>query len=333
MIELAERHTFRLPTKSRSLVELNSSDDIEQLSFEEPYYLLGEGSNTLFVDDFQGTVICNQLLGVCIEEQDTDYLVTAAAGENWHNFVTDLRARNIDGLENLALIPGSVGAAPVQNIGAYGVEVSTFIERLTAWDIKEKCWVEMSRDSCEFAYRDSVFKQHPGRWLITSVVFRLPKNWQPVTHYSPLTELSGSVSAQKIFDKVIEVRQQKLPDPRVIPNAGSFFKNPVVPKAQLDDLLKKWPAMVYFPVAGNQVKVAAGWLIEHLGLKTETVGEAAVNPNQALVLINCGQAIGGDVTQLALNIMKQVADASGIILEPEVRLVGEQGLIQLVLEK
>ncbi|MCA1767376.1 MAG: FAD-binding protein, partial [Idiomarina sp.] len=192
MIELAERHTFKLPAKSRSLVELNSSDDIQQLSFEEPYYLLGEGSNTLFVDDFQGTVICNQLLGVCIEELEADYYVTAAAGENWHNFVTDLRSRNIDGLENLALIPGSVGAAPVQNIGAYGVEVSTFIERVTAWDIKEKRWVEMSRDDCEFAYRDSVFKQHPGRWLITSVVFRLPKNWQPVAHYSPLNELSGS---------------------------------------------------------------------------------------------------------------------------------------------
>lgn len=333
MIELAERHTFKLPTRSRSLVELNSSDAVEQLSFEEPYYLLGEGSNTLFLDDFQGTVICNQLLGVCIEEQEADYLVTAAAGENWHNFVTDLRARNIDGLENLALIPGSVGAAPVQNIGAYGVEVSTFIEQVTAWDIKEKQWVEMSSGDCEFAYRDSVFKQHPGRWLITSVVFRLPKNWQPVTHYSPLNELSGSVGAQKIFDKVIEIRQQKLPDPKLIPNAGSFFKNPVISKAQIDELVKKWPDIVYFPVADNQVKVAAGWLIEHLGLKSESVGEAAVNPNQALVLINRGQASGCDVTQLARKIMKKVADASGITLEPEVRLVGQHGLIHLAVEE
>ncbi|RUO64887.1 UDP-N-acetylmuramate dehydrogenase [Idiomarina ramblicola] len=333
MIDLAERHTFKLPAKSRSLVELNSSDAVEQLSFEEPYYLLGEGSNTLFVDDFQGTVICNQLLGVCIEERKTDYLVTAAAGENWHNFVTDLRTRNIDGLENLALIPGSIGAAPVQNIGAYGVEVSTFIEQVTAWDIRAKRWVEMTRGDCEFAYRDSVFKQHPGRWLITSVVFRLPKNWQPVTHYSPLNELSGRVTAQNIFDKVIEVRQRKLPDPKVIPNAGSFFKNPIVAKDQLDELLKKWPDMVYFPVADNQVKVAAGWLIEQLGLKSEFVGEAAINPYQALVLINRGQASGHDVTQLAQKIMKQVADVSGIILEPEVRLVGQHGLIQLLVEK
>lgn len=333
MIELAERHTFKLPAQCRSLIELKSSDDVEDLAFEEPYYLLGEGSNTLFVDNFYGTVICNRLLGVCIEEQESSYLITSAAGENWHNFVADLRARSIDGLENLALIPGSVGAAPVQNVGAYGVEVATFIEQVTAWDIKEKCWVSMNREACQFAYRDSVFKQHPGRWLITSVVFRLPKDWQPVTHYAPLNQLQGHVSAQKIFDTVVEVRQRKLPDPKVIPNAGSFFKNPVITKAQLDELLLKWPDMVYFPVADNQVKVAAGWLIEHLGLKSAFVGDAAVNPRQALVLINKAQATGSDIKQLALKIMKQVADASGIMLEPEVRLVGQHGLVQLAVEK
>lgn len=329
MIELAERHTFKLPAKCRSLIELNSSDDVEQLSFNEPYYLLGEGSNTVFVDDFQGTVICNRLLGVCIEELESAYVVTAAAGENWHDFVTDLRARNIDGLENLALIPGSVGAAPVQNIGAYGVEVATFIEQVTAWDIKDKCWIQMNRDECLFQYRDSVFKQQPGRWLITAVVFRLPKDWKPVTHYSPLNELQGNISAQNIFDKVIEVRQKKLPDPKVIPNAGSFFKNPVIAKSELNELLLRWPDLVYFPVNDNEVKVAAGWLIEHLGLKAEFVGDAAVNPHQALVLINRGQASGSDVTQLARKIILQVAEESGIRLEPEVRMVGQQGLVNL----
>ncbi|MDV6315788.1 UDP-N-acetylmuramate dehydrogenase [Idiomarina sp. HP20-50] len=333
MIELAERHTFKLPARCRSFIELDCSDDVEQLSFDEPYYLLGEGSNTLFIDDFQGTVICNRLLGVCIEEQENAYLVTAAAGENWHNFVTDLRARNIDGLENLALIPGSVGAAPVQNVGAYGVEVATFIEQVTAWDIKKKSWVHMSRSDCQFCYRNSLFKQYPGRWLITSVVFRLPKDWQPVTHYSPLNELKGNVSAQNIFNKVLEVRQKKLPDPKVTPNAGSFFKNPVITKKQLEELLKKWPDMVYFPVAEDQVKVAAGWLIEHLGLKSEAIGGAAVNPHQALVLINKGDATGNDVTQLARRIMQQVAEASGITLEPEVRLVGQQGLLQLTVAR
>lgn len=332
MIELAERHTFKLPAQCRSFIELRSSDDAEQLSFDEPYYLLGEGSNTLFIDNFEGTVICNQLLGVCIEEQEDSYLITAAAGENWHNFVMDLRARGIDGLENLALIPGAVGAAPVQNIGAYGVEVATFIDQVTAWDIKQRRWVRMNKEACEFAYRDSVFKQQPGRWLITSVVFRLAKEWQPVTHYAPLNQFQGHVSAQEIFDKVVEVRQRKLPDPKVIPNAGSFFKNPIISKLQLDELLQKWPNMIYFPVADNQVKVAAGWLIEHLGLKTASVGDAAVNPHQALVLINRGRATGNDITQLALKIMKQVADACGIMLEPEVRLVGSHGLVQLAVE-
>jgi len=332
LIELAERHTFKLPAQCRSFIELRSSDDAEQLSFDEPYYLLGEGSNTLFIDNFEGTVICNQLLGVCIEEQEDSYLITAAAGENWHNFVMDLRARGIDGLENLALIPGAVGAAPVQNIGAYGVEVATFIDQVTAWDIKQRRWVRMNKEACEFAYRDSVFKQQPGRWLITSVVFRLAKEWQPVTHYAPLNQFQGHVSAQEIFDKVVEVRQRKLPDPKVIPNAGSFFKNPIISKLQLDELLQKWPNMIYFPVADNQVKVAAGWLIEHLGLKTASVGDAAVNPHQALVLINRGRATGNDITQLALKIMKQVADACGIMLEPEVRLVGSHGLVQLAVE-
>ncbi|MDA6066867.1 UDP-N-acetylmuramate dehydrogenase [Idiomarina abyssalis] len=333
MIELAERHTFKLPAKCRTLIELNSSDEVEQLAFEEPYYLLGEGSNTLFLEDFQGTVVCNRLLGVCIEELETSFLVTAAAGENWHNFVTDLRGRNIDGMENLALIPGSVGAAPVQNIGAYGVEVATFIEQVTAWDISEKCWVSMSTEDCQFAYRDSLFKQHPGRWLITSVTFRLPKDWRPVTHYSPLNQLSDNASAQSIFDKVIEVRQKKLPDPKVIPNAGSFFKNPVVSNALLESLLQKWPDIVYFPADESRSKVAAGWLIEHLGLKSLNEGDAAVNPNQALVLINRARATGADVSQLAQKIMKHVKEASGIELEPEVRLVGKHGLVQLAAEK
>lgn len=332
LIELAERHSFRLPTRCQSMIELSSSDEVEGLSFDKPYYLLGEGSNTLFVDDFEGQVICNRLLGVCIEEQQSDFVITAGAGENWHQFVRDLRQRDINGLENLALIPGSVGAAPVQNIGAYGVDVAAFIEQVRAWDIQNRCWRTLSAKACQFAYRDSVFKQQPGRWLITSVVFRLPKAWKPTLHYAPLNELGPDASARQIFDRVIEVRQHKLPDPKVIPNAGSFFKNPVIPKAHLVQLQQQWPDLVWFPLDEHQVKVAAGWLIDHLGLKAERVGGAGVNPRQALVLVNQCEATGSDVIALAKRIMAGVWQATGIRLEPEVRLVGRDGLLTLKAE-
>lgn len=304
-------------------------DDVTALQPQEPWYLLGEGSNTVFIEDFQGTIVHNRLKGVEIENLPEHTRVTVAGGENWHELVSYLRSNAFHGLENLALIPGSVGAAPVQNIGAYGVEVSQFIELVTAWDIDKQHWAYFSPADCQFGYRDSIFKQTPGRWFITEVSFLLPKAWAGVTHYAPLNELSEPVTASLIFDKVIETRRHKLPDPEVTPNAGSFFKNPVVSAERLKALMTQLPGLVSYPLADGSVKLAAGWLIDKLGLKSLSVGQVGVNPNQALVLVNNGQASGAELIALVQTIQDKVYDATGVTLEPEVRLVGRHGLINL----
>lgn len=329
MRDLSNLHTFRLPAQCFDFVEITHTDDLTTLQPREPWYLLGEGSNTAFIEDFQGTIIHNALKGIQVDELPEFFRVTVAGGENWHALVSELRSKDINGLENLALIPGSVGAAPVQNIGAYGVEVSQFIELVTAWDVEKRHWAYFTPSDCEFGYRDSIFKQTPGRWFITEVSFLLPKKWQPVTHYAPLNELSAPVTAQAVFDKVIETRQRKLPDPAVTPNAGSFFKNPVVSIEHLKALEAKLPGLVSYPVSDSSVKLAAGWLIDKLGLKSLSVGDVGVNPQQALVLINSGQAQGSDLVALAQEIQDRVYDVTGVTLEPEVRLVGAHGLIDL----
>lgn len=329
MRDLSNLHTFRLPAECFDFVEVTSADNLMTLEPQEPWYLLGEGSNTAFIEDFQGTVIHNALKGVQVDELPEYTRVTVAGGENWHELVSQLRSMDINGLENLALIPGSVGAAPVQNIGAYGVEVSQFIELVTAWDVEKRHWAYFTPSDCEFGYRDSIFKQTPGRWFITEVSFLMPKKWHPVTHYAPLNELPEPVTAQAIFDKVIETRRQKLPDPTVTPNAGSFFKNPVVSIEHLKALEPKLPGVVSYPVSDSSVKLAAGWLIDNLGLKSLSVGNVGVNPKQALVLVNNGQARGAELLALAQEIQDRVYDVTGVELEPEVRLVGAQGLINL----
>lgn len=327
-IPLAPLHTFCLPAYADSLLCLKSADDCQQLP-DTDYYVLGGGSNTIFTTDFKLPLVKVEIKGVSFQETDTCWKVTAGAGENWHQLVCSLLDKGIFGFENLALIPGTVGAAPVQNIGAYGVEISEFVTSVQAWDRQQRNHCTLSADSCNFSYRDSIFKRHPARWLITSVTFRLPKGWQPVTSYGELQELGSKATALEVFQRVIEVRQNKLPDPAVQPNAGSFFKNPVVSVAVLNKLQQQYPGIPFYPVSPQSVKLAAGWLIEQAGWKGKALNGVAVHSRQALVLVNQSAAEGKAVIELASSIKASVAQHFSVELEAEVRILGERDLIQL----
>jgi UDP-N-acetylmuramate dehydrogenase len=302
-----------------------------------PRLVLGGGSNVVLTRDFAGLVLLIALRGRRVVGEDADaWLVEAAAGENWHEFVAWTLAHGLPGLENLALIPGTVGAAPIQNIGAYGLEMAERFATLRAVDLASGETVEMDASACRFGYRDSFFKREGrDRFVITSVRFRLPKVWSPRAGYADVArELaarqhgSGNVygsadaavttpGAQAIFDAVVRVRRAKLPDPLTLGNAGSFFKNPVVDAAQFDALLEREPALVSYPQPDGRVKLAAGWLIDRCGWKGRALGAAAVHDRQALVLVNRGGATGADVLALATAIQRDVAGRFGIDLEPE----------------
>lgn len=238
-------------------------------------------------------------------------------------------SRQIYGLENLALIPGSVGAAPIQNIGAYGVEIEQFIDQVEYYDLNEKNYTSLNSQECEFGYRDSVFKQRlAGQVVITSVTLAIPKSWSAVTHYGELKQLSAP-SAMDIFNKVVSVRQSKLPDPRKIGNAGSFFKNPKVNKADFKQLQQSYPTIPNYPIDAETLKIPAAWLIEQLGFKGKKIGGIGCHANHALVLTNDGTGTGEQLLLLARAIKEAVLNEFSIALENEVRLIGKNGAVAL----
>lgn len=320
-------HSFRLPAKANKIIYLKDISELSSLPSDA--YILGAGSNTVFLEDFERPIVKVELQGICIQESASDWLVTVGAGENWHQLVCKLMERGVFGFENMALIPGTVGAAPVQNIGAYGREIADFIKTVQAWHLGRKELVTLTQSDCKFAYRDSLFKREAGDWIITEVCFAIPKQWEPEISYGELRQLQQPITAKAIFDAVISTRQRKLPDPDLVPNAGSFFKNPVVSQRKLTTLLDEHPNMPYFTVSEGTFKLAAGWLIDALGLKGFQHGGAAVHRHQALVLINAGNATGTDVVALAKYIQAEIRNVYGVELEPEVRLLGAKGLIAL----
>lgn len=324
-VSLKDLHTFKLPYQADAVVELTAAEDLPSLA--DNYYVLGEGSNTIFTTDFSRTVLKVGIKGYECSETENSFELRVGAGENWHDLVIKTLDADMPGLENLALIPGSVGAAPVQNIGAYGVEVSEFIRTVEAWDREQHEFVMFSQKQCCFAYRDSLFKQHAGRYVITHVNFSLSKNWRAQLSYGALSSVPGDASAKTIMKAVVAIRNSKLPNPKVLPNAGSFFKNPVIPRQQLQGLLERFPDMPYYPVDDMQVKVAAGWLIDQLGLKGFSCGGVSVHDKQALVLVNKGEASGEELLTLAKEITSRVKTRFAIELEIEVRIMGEKELI------
>jgi UDP-N-acetylmuramate dehydrogenase len=288
-----------------------------------PKLVLGGGSNVLLTGDFNGLVVHIALQGRALAgETKQHYLVRAAAGENWHAFVQWTLAQGYGGLENLSLIPGTVGAAPIQNIGAYGLEIKDVFHSVTVFDPRSGETRAMDAAACRFAYRDSVFKQEGRHLIILDVTFALPKQWQPNLRYAELAQAVAeqgiaAPTPQQVADTVIAIRRRKLPDPAVIGNAGSFFKNPVVTGAQCAALLAQFPTLVHHAQPDGSEKLAAGWLIDQCGWKGRNLGAAGVYPKQALVLVNNGGATGADVVALARAIQADVQARYGVLLEPE----------------
>ncbi|OXY80452.1 UDP-N-acetylmuramate dehydrogenase [Oceanimonas doudoroffii] len=323
---LLSYNTFGLPQLADEVVILQHRSQLAELARHAgPRLVVGEGSNLLLTTPFKGQVVVNRLSGIEITETDDAWRLKVEGGENWHRLVCYCLERGMPGLENLALIPGTAGAAPIQNIGAYGVELSRFCEQVESldWDSGEtRVW---SAAECAFGYRDSVFKHRARNHLILSITLRLPKAWRPVLGYGPLAALGDGVTAQQVFEQVCATRRAKLPDPAEIGNAGSFFKNPKVSQAQAEALQLAWPELPVYPAEGGLVKLAAGWLIDKAGLKGASVGGAAVHQQQALVLVNRGGASAEDVLRLAALVRERVAQQFGVMLEPEVRMIGPEG--------
>ena len=320
-------NTMAIDAYCDCLIEVTSLNQLVALSIpKQPIYILGEGSNTLFVDNKTPTLIRPNFKGIKVFETQTHFHLNVGAGENWHQLVQYTVENNMFGLENLALIPGSVGAAPVQNIGAYGVEFANFCHSVEWFDFETSRQQELLVEQCHFSYRDSIFKQAlKGKGLITSVNLVLPKKWQPKLTYAGLNELNETASAVQVMSKVIEIRNSKLPDPKQLANVGSFFKNPVVTQSVFDKLQLQYPDVPFYPQSEGLVKLAAGWLIEQSGLKGYRQGDAAVHQNQALVLVNFGNATGREIAALAELVVNTVAEKFAVTLEPEVRIVGEHG--------
>ncbi len=329
---LRSLHTFAMPVKASNIIW---AENIEQILIarqqseqkNEPFLLLGEGSNVLFLTDFAGTVVFNRLRGITIEEGKQDWFIHAAAGENWHNLVCYLLEKGIKGLENLALIPGCAGSAPIQNIGAYGVEFKDVCNYVDIVNLKNGQQQRLLNAECQFSYRDSIFKhKYHKDYAITAIGLRLTKLWQPKICYGDLKSLDHSIiTAQAIFDSVCKIRRSKLPDPKLLGNAGSFFKNPIVSANTAKELLKAYPDAPCYNQSNGTVKLAAGWLIEQCQLKGYAIGDAAVHEQQSLILINRGNASPDDIVALARHICSTVSYHFSINLEPEVRFIGAQG--------
>lgn len=326
---LQSLNTFGLAARARHYLRVERVDQLAAALADPalaalPRLLLGGGSNILLTGNFDGLVLHIALPGrEVLGEQDGRMLVRAAAGENWHGFVEWTLAQGLGGLENLSLIPGTVGAAPIQNIGAYGAEIKDVFHALTVFDPATGALRSMDAAACRFAYRDSVFKHAEGAGLvIVDVTFALPRAWQPNLRYAELAQALDAAgiaapTAQQVSDAVVAIRRRKLPDPAVIGNAGSFFKNPVVTAQRCAQLLAAHPALVHHAQPDGSEKLAAGWLIDQCGWKGRGVGAAGVYPKQALVLVNNGGATGAEVLALARAIQADVAARYGVMLETE----------------
>ncbi len=322
-------NSFGLPAVAHTLIRVASDADVRRVVDHPDYglapsFVLGGGSNVVLTRDIETLVIKVEVMGIKLAETRADaWIVEAGAGESWHGLVQWTIEHGLPGLENLALIPGSVGASPVQNIGAYGVELEDRFESLDAVSLVTGRTGTLDAAACRFGYRDSVFKHDlAGKAVITRVRFRLPRPWQPVLGYLDLERRIAETGntqpdAQTVFDWICAIRRAKLPDPAEIGNAGSFFKNPVVTVEQCRDIIGRDPEIVHYPLPDGSVKLAAGWLIDACGWKGKTVGRAGVYDKQALVLVNRGGASGAEVVTLARAIQESVYGRFGIRLEPE----------------
>ncbi|MBD2702505.1 UDP-N-acetylmuramate dehydrogenase [Spirosoma sp. BT702] len=334
-VSLKSYNTFGIEATARYWVDIHSEEDLQTLlQLDEyqnkPKLILGGGSNVLLCQDFDGLVVKMNIQGIDVVREDDDHIyLKAGAGVIWHELVQYCVTRNFAGLENLSLIPGTVGAAPMQNIGAYGVELEQVFESLTAIDRQAGEKRTFAHADCAFGYRESIFKRAlKNQYIITSVTFQLNKRATFHTRYGAIQETltqmgitDDTLSIKAISEAVIRIRRSKLPDPAQIGNAGSFFKNPEIPKNQFDTLKEQFPELPGYPIGDTLVKVPAGWLIEQAGWKGYRSGDAGVHAKQALVLVNYGHASGNEIMALAKRIQESVATTFGIAISPEVNLI------------
>jgi len=327
-VSLQPFNTFGIAARARQYLRVEDPAQLAAVAADPvlavlPRLVLGGGSNLLITrDEVELLVLHMALMGrEIVGETPTEILVRAQAGENWHAFLQWTLEQGLGGLENMSLIPGTVGASPIQNIGAYGTEVKDRFHSLTAFDFASGTTRTMDAADCRFGYRDSVFKHEEGRQLVVlDVTFALPRAWMPNLRYAELAQALADVTAptpRQVSDAVIAIRRRKLPDPAEIGNAGSFFKNPVVTRAHCERLLAAWPNLVHHAQPDGSEKLAAGWLIDQCGWKGRSLGRAGVYPKQALVLVNNGGASGPEVLALARAIQADVQERFGVLLEPE----------------
>ncbi|GAB2694937.1 UDP-N-acetylmuramate dehydrogenase [Mucilaginibacter koreensis] len=331
-VSLKNFNTFGIEASARYFVEISRPEELSEL-FADPQWLqterliLGGGSNMLFIHDFAGLVIRLNIRGIEHRIHHDEVIVEAGAGENWNELVLFCVDHGYAGMENLALIPGSVGASPVQNIGAYGVELKDVFHSCVAFEIATGEFKTFTKEDCHFSYRESIFKQLKGQYIITSVKFQLSLIPHLKLHYGAIEQelAQRGIAAPTLKDVaqvVSHIRVSKLPDPSTIGNAGSFFKNPVIPAEQFNRLVEQYPQVVNFPAGEGLVKLAAGWLIEQCGWKGKVVGHTGTWKNQALVLVNHGGATGAEVYALSSQIIDSVYTKFGVMLEREVNMIG-----------
>lgn len=334
-VSLAGRNTFRVEARAELLADVDDPLALPLLLGEPwaqfaPVLVLGEGSNVLLAGDVPGLTLCLTRARIAvIEASEHEAIVAADAGVNWNDFVQWTLGRGLCGLENLSLIPGTVGASPIQNIGAYGVEVGEFIDSVQAFDRETLRLRELEREDCRFAYRDSVFKQAPEQHILTEVRFRLPTSRAVQTGYAGVEDeiaamgVDGAPTPRQVAEAISRLRTRKLPNPSVLGNAGSFFKNPIVDADRAEALKQQHPALPVFPAdSPGSRKLSAGWLIEQCGWKGQRDGDAGIAAQHALVLVNHGRASGAQLLAFAERVAAGVAARFGVVLEPEPRIIG-----------
>ncbi|QKX07503.1 UDP-N-acetylmuramate dehydrogenase [Aquimarina sp. TRL1] len=327
---LKKYNTFGIDVTASEFISIQSEGElIEVLKLQKPFFVLSGGSNMLLTKNIEALVIHMNNKGISVENtSDTSVQIKAMAGENWHDFVQYCVTNDYGGLENLSLIPGCVGSAPIQNIGAYGVELKDSFIRCSAIHIKTREKRIFTKEECMFGYRNSIFKNDiKGQYIITSVTFELTHKTHTInTSYGAIEkELSKNEIEQPtirdIANAVIAIRKSKLPDPKEIGNSGSFFKNPVIPTKLFTEIKAQYPEIPSYPVDDQTTKVPAGWLIEQCGFKGKRWGDAGIHKNQALVLVNYGNATGKEIVEISRSIQKEVADKFNIVLETEVNII------------
>ncbi len=331
-ISLKPYHSFACEETASHFSIITCNKDIEAVATwsktnNQPLLILGSGSNVLFTKDFDGIVAKMELMGIKkLNETASEVLLEVGAGENWHYFVSYCVQKGWGGIENLSLIPGTVGASPIQNIGAYGVEVKDTIKRVSAYDTINDTWVNFNNNECDFGYRTSLFKNAPNRYIISKVQFTLQKQPTLKTDYGVIREVLHDRNIKKpslvdISNAIIQIRTEKLPDPKKLGNAGSFFKNPLIPIDQFEQLKNKFPQMIAYPTTDTTYKLAAGWLIEACGFKGIKIGNVGCYDKQALVIVSYGALSGKEIFDFSESIIQSVREKFNITLEREVNIL------------